>query len=100
MLSEYYRDKLHEIRFSMDIPKRWAGTPIEAFIPVANFGYPLEAHEEPQLLIVSCIEFRFALAVPAMYAYVIRSAGGRCLARNCAWLCSFSRGEACLADCS
>lgn len=77
MLSEYYKEKLFEIRFSMDIPRRWLGTPIEAFIQSQNFGYPLEPHAEPQLLIASCIEFRFALAVPAMYAYVIRTAGGR-----------------------
>jgi hypothetical protein len=77
MLPEYYRDKLFEIHFSMDIPRHWVGTPIEAFILSQNFGYPLEPHSEPQLLIASCIEFRFALDVPAMYAYVIRSAGGR-----------------------
>jgi carbonic anhydrase len=77
MLSEYYRDKLAEIKFSSDIPRRWAGTPIEAFIQSQNFGYPLEPHKEPQLLISACMEFRFALAIPANYAYVIRTPGGR-----------------------
>jgi carbonic anhydrase len=77
MLPDYYKDKLFEIKFSMDIPRHWAGTPVELFIQSQNFGYPLEPHEEPQLLIAACMEFRFALAVPSMYAYVIRTAGGR-----------------------
>lgn len=77
MLSDYYRERLFEIKFSMDIPRHWGGTPIEQFIQSQNFGYPLEPHSEPQLLISACMEFRFALAVPAMYAYVIRTPGGR-----------------------
>lgn len=77
MLSEYYQERLFELRFSMDIPRHWVGTPIEAFIQSQNFGYPLEPHTEPQLLISACMEFRFALAIPANYAYVIRTAGGR-----------------------
>lgn len=92
MLSDYYREKLFELRFSMDIPRHWVGTPIESFIQSQNFGYPLEAHAEPQLLIASCIEFRFALAVPAMYAYVIRTAGGRLLGSEFAVGYVLSRG--------
>lgn len=92
MLSDYYREKLFEIRFSADIPKRWAGTPIEAFIQSQNFGYPLQPQPDPQCLIASCIEFRFALAVPAMYAYVIRSAGGRLIGSEFAVGYVLSRG--------
>jgi carbonic anhydrase len=92
MLSERYRDKLVEIGSSLDIPRRWAGTPIEAYIQAQNFGYPLTPHSEPQLLVCSCIEFRFALKVPAMYAYVIRSAGARLIGAEFAVGYVLSRG--------
>jgi carbonic anhydrase len=62
---------------SVDIPSRWRGTPIEAFIQAQNLGYPLHATNRPEVLIVSCMEFRYALPVPAGYAYVIRTPGGR-----------------------
>jgi carbonic anhydrase len=77
MLIGPYKDKLVELGSSVDIPQRWKGTPIEAYIQSQNLGYPISPHSEPQLLICSCIEFRFSLRVPAMYAYVIRTAGAR-----------------------
>jgi carbonic anhydrase len=72
-----YKDKLVELISSADIPARWRGTPIEHFIQAQNFGYPLHPQAHPQVLIVSCMEFRFSLPVPANYAYVIRTPGGR-----------------------
>ncbi len=73
----YYKDKLVELQSSANIPARWHGTPIENFIQAQNFGYPLFPHPEPQVLISTCIEFRYSLPVPNNYAYVIRTAGGR-----------------------
>lgn len=72
-----YKDQLVEMISSSDIPARWHGTPIEHFIQAQNFGYPLHPQPRPQVLIVSCMEFRFSLPVPANYAYVIRTPGGR-----------------------
>jgi carbonic anhydrase len=72
-----YQGKIVEIMSSAEIPERWRGTPIEHFIQAQNFGYPLHPRPTPQVLIVSCMEFRYSLPVPANYAYVIRTPGGR-----------------------
>lgn len=76
-LSAEMSARLIEIESSVDIPERWHNTPIEKFIQAQNFGYPLVGSEQPQVLISTCIEFRYALPIPAKYAYVIRTAGGR-----------------------
>lgn len=72
-----YQDKLIELLSTADIPARWRGTQIEQFIQAQNFGYPLHPQPSPKVLIVSCMEFRYSLPVPANYAYVIRTPGGR-----------------------
>jgi carbonic anhydrase len=77
---------------SVDIPQRWHGTPIEAFIQAQNFGYPLAPQAKPQVLISSCMEFRYALPVPSNYAYVIRTAGGRLIGAELAIAYAISRG--------
>jgi hypothetical protein len=72
-----YSDQLVELMSSADIPDRWRGTPIEQIIQALNFGYPLHPQLTPCVLIVSCMEFRFSLPIPANYGYVIRTPGGR-----------------------
>lgn len=73
-----YTDRLIEISHAGQIPSLWSGTPVEQFILSQNFGTPISHFDaKPQLLIVTCIEFRYALPIPRMYAYVIRRAGGR-----------------------
>jgi carbonic anhydrase len=42
-----------------------------------NFSFPIVTSGQPELLISTCIEFRYAMPVPRMYAYVIRRASGR-----------------------
>lgn len=42
-----------------------------------NFGWPIQGSGKVELLISTCIEFRYALPIPRMYAYVIRRASGR-----------------------
>jgi carbonic anhydrase len=74
---EQYLRQLIEINSSQDIPLAWRNTPVEAFIMAQNFGWPIHASGKPELLIATCIEFRYALPVPRMYAYVIRRASGR-----------------------
>lgn len=72
-----YRDVLIEIHSREDIPKAWLDSPIESFIMAQNFGWPIVSTGKVELLIATCIEFRYALPVPKMYAYVIRRASGR-----------------------
>jgi hypothetical protein len=76
-LSPEMRERVIEMRSSAEIPLRWQNTPIEKFVQAQNFGYPLVPADKPQVLISTCIEFRYALPIPAQYAYVIRTAGGR-----------------------
>ncbi|HEY9713845.1 MAG TPA: hypothetical protein V6C72_10270 [Chroococcales cyanobacterium] len=74
---EKYKEQLTELKSRDDIPKEWQNTPIENFIMSHNFGFPLHATGQPELAIATCIEFRYAMQVPRMYAYVMRRAGGR-----------------------
>lgn len=76
---ETYKDRLMDIFSREMIPREWQGSPIEAFIMWQNFGWPLHPGNKPELLISTCIEFRYALPIPRQYAYVIRRAGGRIL---------------------
>lgn len=78
-LDEKYRDELIIVESQQDIPKVWQNTPIASFIMAQNFGWPIQSSGKPELLISTCIEFRYALPVPRMYAYVIRRASGRVL---------------------
>lgn len=72
-----YRDHLIEIHSREDILETWRDTPIESFIMAQNFGWPIVSSGKVELLIATCIEFRYALPIPKMYAYVIRRASGR-----------------------
>src|SRR5689334_16761914 len=72
-----YRDRLVDIFSREAIPDEWQGSPIEHFIMWQNFGWPLHPGPRPELLISTCIEFRYALPIPRQYAYVIRRASGR-----------------------
>ncbi len=72
-----YADRLLEISNTDDIPEEWQDTPIEKLIASENFHQSVKHRGTPELLIVTCIEFRYALPIPAMFAYVIRRASGR-----------------------
>lgn len=74
-----FNTRLNPILGPKDMPERWQGTPIDEFISAHNFNKPIETEsgDAPKLLLVSCIEFRFAPQVPANFAYMIRTAGGR-----------------------
>ncbi|MDZ4838123.1 MAG: hypothetical protein SGJ27_30440 [Candidatus Melainabacteria bacterium] len=81
-IPELHKSRLIQMQSSNDIPARWNGTPIASFIQAQNFGYPLHVNDQPQILISTCIEFRYALPIPAKYAYVIRTAGGRLIGQE------------------
>jgi len=72
-----YAGRVRSIDHPDNLPERWLGTPIHNLIKSENFGLPIKAAGRPELLICTCIEFRYALPIPAMYAYVIRRASGR-----------------------
>ncbi|MCW5823095.1 MAG: hypothetical protein KIT34_09850 [Cyanobacteria bacterium TGS_CYA1] len=74
---ERYRGRLQEISSVFDIPPEWRNSPIEKLICSENFGQKIEEGTKPELLIAACIEFRYALPIPRMFAYVIRRASGR-----------------------
>jgi hypothetical protein len=87
-----YKDKLVDIASSAEIPERWRGTPIEQVIQAQNLGYPLHPQPVPQVLIVTCMEYRYSMPVPSNYAYVIRTPGGRLIGSELALGYVLSRG--------
>ncbi len=74
---QQYDNLLLDLQNNNDIPKEWRDSPIEHFIMSQNHGWPIQTSGNPELLIATCIEFRYALPIPRMYAYVIRRASGR-----------------------
>lgn len=74
---ERYKGRLQAIISPSDIPMEWCNTPIEKLIRSENFSEKIEEGTRPELLISACIEFRYALPIPRMFAYVIRRASGR-----------------------
>lgn len=74
---ERYKGRLRPISSPHDIPLEWCNTPIEKLIRCENFGETIHQGTQPELLIATCIEFRYALPIPRMFAYVIRRASGR-----------------------
>ncbi len=90
--NQRFNVRLTKVEKPEDIPERWRGTPIAALIGAHNFDTPLVATGEPELLIATCIEFRFMPKVPAMYAYVIRRASGRLIGAEFPMLYTLSRG--------
>lgn len=58
-----------------DIPPLWLGTPLETLFRSHNFGEPLGAHEEPSLLIATCMDGRIQLRLPHRFAFLLRAAG-------------------------
>lgn len=73
---EKYMGRLIEFHVREDIPVEWQNTPIEALIMAQNFGWPIHASGQPEMLISTCIEFRYALPIPRMAAYVVRRPSG------------------------
>lgn len=74
---ERYKGRLLSMSTPQEIPAEWRDTPIEKLIRSENFGEKIQSGTRPELLIATCIEFRYALPIPRMFAYVIRRASGR-----------------------
>ena len=58
-----------------DILNPYQGTPIAAWLRYHNLGEGPHAYDSPQLLIVTCIDYRIHLQLPKQFAYVLRLAG-------------------------
>ena len=87
-----YSGRLFEMETPADIPKEWQGTPVEKLIRSENFEQEIKPLGKPELLIVSCIEYRYALPIPSNYAYVIRRASGRLIGSEFTLAYVLSRG--------
>ena len=93
---EKFREQLIEVQSRMDIPEEWRDSAIESFIMSQNFGWPIQSSPTPELLIATCIEFRYALPIPRMYAYVIRRASGRVIGSEFSVAYTMAKGVKCL----
>lgn len=72
-----YYGRLSPIEAACDIPDRWKGTPVETLILSQNFGNEIKPSGIPELVIATCIEFRYQPRVPSEFAYIMRRASGR-----------------------
>jgi hypothetical protein len=91
-----YKDLLADLQDKHDIPEEWQNTPIEAFIHSQNLGWAIQTCDKPQVLIATCIEFRYAMPVPRNYAYVIRRASGRVIGSEFSVGYTIAKGVNCL----
>lgn len=66
---------LKRVAGESDIPERYQGTPIADWLRYHNLGEGPDTYDSPQLLIVTCMDFRIDLHVPKGFAYVLRLAG-------------------------
>ena len=64
----------NEVKLLDGIPARWQGTPIEKFILAHNKGQQFETVGIPELMIVTCIDYRINLRLPEHFAFVLRRA--------------------------
>jgi carbonic anhydrase len=89
---QHYKNRIVTISSVEEIPEQWRKSPIEQLIEFINFGKPIPDADHPRLLISACIDYRFSVAVPHGFAYVIRCAGGRLLGSEFAVAYCLSRG--------
>ena len=87
-----YGSRLFQITEESAIPTRWRDTPIESLIAAHNFEKVIPPAENPKLMIVTCIEYRFNPQVPHSFAYVVRKAGGRLLGSEFALAYTLAKG--------
>jgi carbonic anhydrase len=91
-LDAKFKDQLLELSTPGDMPGCWQNSPLESFILSQNCGWPIQTSGKPELLIATCIEFRYALPIPRMFAYVIRRASGRLIGSEFSVAYTIARG--------
>ena len=63
------------VRDAGDILPAYRGTAIGDLLAYHNLGVPYRQHEQPELLIGTCMDHRVHLRIPSDFAYVLRCAG-------------------------
>ena len=66
---------LREVKGKSNILPRYQGTPIADWLCYHNLGDGRHSYDSPELLIITCMDFRIDLHVPKKFAYVLRLAG-------------------------
>ncbi len=87
-----FSTRLARIAHPDDVPEKWRNTPIGALIGAHNFEEPIKAKGSPQLLVATCIEYRFQPILPPMYSYIIRRASGRLIGSEFSLVYVLSKG--------
>ncbi len=66
---------LRGVEREADIFEPYRGTPISTWLRYHNLGEGPHSYDSPQLLIVTCMDYRIELHVPKRFAYILRLAG-------------------------
>jgi len=90
--NDRFSTRLAKIAHPDDVPEKWRNTPISAFIGAHNFDEPIRPSGSPELLVATCIEFRFHPIVPPKYSYIIRRASGRLIGSEFSLVYVLSKG--------
>jgi len=65
-----------------DIPAPLQNTAVGRLLAYHNLGHAFQHHDWPELLVVTCMDFRVNLRIPEGFAFVIRVAGARIRQRD------------------
>jgi carbonic anhydrase len=68
-------DHLVPVRAPTDILPPYRSTPIETLLVSHALGREVPRPETPELVILTCVDFRIELLLPPEFAFVIRTAG-------------------------
>ncbi len=74
-MDETCSGSLRRVEGNTDILVRYQGTPIADWLRYHNLGEGPHIYDSPQLLIITCMDYRIHLHVPKNFAYVLRLAG-------------------------
>lgn len=70
---------LKSINKEEDIPKSIFNTPLGDLLKFHNIENKSSEYKNPELIIVTCMDYRIGLNIPKKFAYIIRTAGARIL---------------------
>jgi len=87
-----YKNSLTALSTVSDIPEIWHDTAIEKFIMAQNMGHTIFAEPRAKVLMSACMKCRYSIPIPANFAYVIRTPGGRLTGTELAVGYAISRG--------
>jgi carbonic anhydrase len=73
------KTQLRAINSIKDIPAKYLGTSIEKLFEYQNFSEDFRKYENPELIVVMCMDNRKQLRIPNKFSYIIRTPGARIL---------------------